>query len=64
MSVFGAAKAKSMARWITVVSQEDPDGVELLLEPNAEYPAMKALKEALVSAAPSFFPPFPPGTLL
>jgi catechol 2,3-dioxygenase-like lactoylglutathione lyase family enzyme len=36
------------ARWITVVSPEDPDGVELLLEPNADYPAMKALKEALV----------------
>lgn len=36
------------ARWITVVSPENPDGVELLLEPNAEYPAMKALKEALV----------------
>lgn len=35
-------------RWITVVSPEDPDGVELLLEPNAEYPAMKALKESLV----------------
>jgi catechol 2,3-dioxygenase-like lactoylglutathione lyase family enzyme len=36
------------ARWLTVVSPADPDGVELLLEPNAEYPAMKALKEALV----------------
>jgi catechol 2,3-dioxygenase-like lactoylglutathione lyase family enzyme len=36
------------ARWITVVSPEDPDGVELLLEPNAGYPAMKALKESLV----------------
>jgi predicted enzyme related to lactoylglutathione lyase len=36
------------ARWITVVSAEEPDGTELLLEPNAEYPAMKALKEALV----------------
>ncbi len=36
------------ARWITVVSPQDPDGVELLLEPNAEYPAMKALKVALV----------------
>jgi catechol 2,3-dioxygenase-like lactoylglutathione lyase family enzyme len=36
------------ARWITVVSPEDPDGVELLLEPNAEYPAMKALKADLV----------------
>jgi catechol 2,3-dioxygenase-like lactoylglutathione lyase family enzyme len=36
------------ARWITVVSPDEPDGTELLLEPNAEYPAMKALKEALV----------------
>ena len=35
-------------RWITVVSPEDPDGTELLLEPNADYPAMKALKEALI----------------
>lgn len=37
------------ASWLTVVSPDDLDGVELLLEPNAEYPAMKALKEALVS---------------
>ena len=36
------------ARWLTVVSPDDPDGAELALEPNAEYPAMKALKEALV----------------
>jgi catechol 2,3-dioxygenase-like lactoylglutathione lyase family enzyme len=36
------------ARWITVVSPEEPGGTELLLEPNADYPAMKALKEALV----------------
>ena len=36
------------ARWITVVSAEEPNGVELLLEPNASYPAMKALKESLV----------------
>ncbi len=36
-------------RWITVVSPEDPNGTELLLEPNATYPAMKALKEALVA---------------
>ncbi len=36
------------ARWITVVSPEATDGVELLLEPNADYPAMKALKESLV----------------
>lgn len=36
------------ARWLTVVSPEAPDGVELLLEPNGEYPAMAALKKALV----------------
>jgi catechol 2,3-dioxygenase-like lactoylglutathione lyase family enzyme len=36
------------ARWITVVSPEEPNGTQLLLEPNADYPAMKALKEALV----------------
>ena len=36
------------ARWITVVSPDEPNGVELLLEPNAGYPAMKAFKESLV----------------
>jgi catechol 2,3-dioxygenase-like lactoylglutathione lyase family enzyme len=36
------------ARWITVVSAEDPECTELVLEPNADYPAMKALKESLV----------------
>ena len=36
------------ARWITVVSPEEPNGTELLLEPNAYYPAMKALKKSLV----------------
>jgi catechol 2,3-dioxygenase-like lactoylglutathione lyase family enzyme len=35
-------------RWITVVSAEDRDGVELLLEPDAN-PAIKAFKEALVA---------------
>lgn len=35
-------------RWLTVVSPDEPNGTEVLLEPNAEYPAMKALKEALV----------------
>ena len=35
-------------RWITVVSPEEPNGAELLLEPNATYPAMKTLKESLV----------------
>lgn len=37
------------ARWLTLVSPEDPEGVELLLEPNGEYPTMKALKAALVA---------------
>ena len=51
--VLGFVKKHDMAlggaRWITVVSPEEPDGTELLLEPNADYPAMKALKEALVA---------------
>jgi predicted enzyme related to lactoylglutathione lyase len=37
------------ARWLTVVSPEEPNGVELLLEPNAGYPAMAALKASLVN---------------
>src|SRR5919198_5852390 len=50
--VLGFVKKKDVplgegARWITVVSAEEPDGTELLLEPNADYPAMKALKESL-----------------
>ncbi|MHC1782244.1 MAG: VOC family protein [Anaerolineaceae bacterium] len=36
------------ARWLTVVSPDDPDGVEVLLEPNDGYPEMKALKQALM----------------
>ena len=35
------------ARWLTVVSPDAPDGVELLLEPDA-HPAAKPFKEALV----------------
>src|ERR671924_1418359 len=35
-------------RWITVVSPEDPDGTELLLEPD-EHPAAKPFKKALVA---------------
>ncbi|MGC4899690.1 VOC family protein [Micromonospora echinospora] len=35
-------------RWLTVVSPEAPDGVELLLEPDA-HPAAKAFKEALAA---------------
>ena len=33
--------------WLTVVSPEDPDGVELVLEPD-EHPAAKPFKGALV----------------
>ena len=36
------------ARWLTVVSADNPDGTELVLEPNGEYPTMKALKQALM----------------
>ena len=35
-------------RWLTVVSPEAPDGVELLLEPD-EHPAACPVKEALVA---------------
>ncbi|MEW2556873.1 VOC family protein [Streptomyces zhihengii] len=35
------------ARWLTVVSPADPDGVELLLEPDA-HPAARPFKNALV----------------
>ncbi|GAA1736120.1 VOC family protein [Isoptericola hypogeus] len=35
-------------RWLTVVSPEDPDGPELLLEPSG-HPAVKPYREALVA---------------
>jgi catechol 2,3-dioxygenase-like lactoylglutathione lyase family enzyme len=35
-------------KWLTVVSPEDPDGVQMLLEPD-ENPAAKAFKAALVA---------------
>ena len=35
------------ARWLTVVSPEEPDGTELLLEPDG-HPAARPFKEALV----------------
>ena len=35
-------------RWITVVSPEDPDGTEIVLEPD-EHPAAKPFKAALVA---------------
>ena len=34
--------------WLTVVSPEDPDGTELLLEPD-QHPAARPFKEALVA---------------
>lgn len=36
------------ARWLTVVSAEEPDGPELLLEP-AGHPAVRPYREALVA---------------
>lgn len=36
------------ARWITVVSPQDPDGTELVLEPDG-HPAAKPFKDALVT---------------
>jgi predicted enzyme related to lactoylglutathione lyase len=36
-------------RWLTVVSPEDPDGAELVLEPNAN-PAAAAYQQALFEA--------------
>ncbi len=36
------------ARWLTVVSPDDPGGTELLLEPS-DHPAVGPYKEALVS---------------
>jgi catechol 2,3-dioxygenase-like lactoylglutathione lyase family enzyme len=35
-------------RWLTVVGPDDPDGPELLLEPDA-HPAAKPFKDALLS---------------
>jgi len=35
-------------RWLTVVSPDDPEGTELVLEPD-EHPAARPFKEALVS---------------
>ena len=35
-------------RWLTVVSPDEPDGVELVLEPD-EHPAAKPFKAALVA---------------
>jgi catechol 2,3-dioxygenase-like lactoylglutathione lyase family enzyme len=49
--VLGFQKKKDVPvgefRWLTVVSPEEPDGVELLLEPSG-HPAVKPFKQALV----------------
>ena len=46
--VLGFVKKNEMPeiRWLTVVSPEEPDGAELLLEPN-DNPAAKAFQEAI-----------------
>jgi catechol 2,3-dioxygenase-like lactoylglutathione lyase family enzyme len=50
--VLGFQKKKEVSlgehRWLTVVSPDDPDGTELLLEPDA-HPAAKPFKAALAS---------------
>ena len=50
--VLGFVKKNDMPageyRWLTVVSPDAPDGVELLLEPDA-HPAARPFKEALVA---------------
>ena len=50
--VLGFAKKNDIPmgehRWLTVVSPEDPDGVELVLEPST-HPAVGPFKEALVA---------------
>jgi catechol 2,3-dioxygenase-like lactoylglutathione lyase family enzyme len=49
--VLGFVKNKDIplgeAKWLTVVSPDDPDGTELLLEPDG-HPAARPFKEALV----------------
>jgi len=46
-------------RWLTVTSAEDPNGMELVLEPDS-HPAARPFKEALV--AESHSPPLPSRT--
>ena len=48
------------ASWLTVVSPEQPDGTELLLEPS-DHPAVKPYKKALVEEG-SRRPPSPSTT--
>jgi catechol 2,3-dioxygenase-like lactoylglutathione lyase family enzyme len=48
--VLGFVKKKDISfgtsRWLTVVSPDDPDGVELVLEPEG-HPAVRPFKDAL-----------------
>ncbi|MFF1633183.1 VOC family protein [Leifsonia sp. NPDC058248] len=50
--VLGFVKKNDVAvgeyRWLTVVSPQDPDGTELLLEPSS-HPAAKPFRDALVA---------------
>ncbi|MEO0536565.1 MAG: VOC family protein [Cyanobacteria bacterium P01_A01_bin.123] len=49
--VLGFVKRKDIpmgdTRYVTVVSPDEPNGTELLLEPNGEHPPTKAYKKAL-----------------
>ena len=51
VEVLGFVKKRDMplgdARLVTVVSADEPDGAELLLEPNGEHPATRTYKRAL-----------------
>ena len=49
--VLGFVKKKDIpmgpTRYVTVVSPDDPEGIELMLEPCGEHPATKVYKKAL-----------------
>ena len=49
--VLGFVKEKDTpignSRYLTVVSSDEPNGAELLLEPNGEHPATKAYKKEI-----------------
>lgn len=49
--VLGFVKKKDIpmgpTRFVTVVSPQEPDATELILEPCGEHPAVKAFKEAI-----------------
>jgi len=51
VDVLGFVKKRDMplgdTRLVTVVSPDEPDGTELLLEPNGEHPATRAYKRAI-----------------